>query len=72
MENWTVDRVSQWLNKNGFEKCIPRFKDENIDGEALMKVNDDQLENLLSVLNQDGIAKKPTQRTKRIFKAELE
>ncbi|CAF3581457.1 unnamed protein product [Rotaria sp. Silwood1] len=37
-----------------------------------MKVNDDQLENLLSVLNQDGIAKKPTQRTKRIFKAELE
>ncbi|CAF3429055.1 unnamed protein product [Rotaria sp. Silwood2] len=37
-----------------------------------MKLTDDQIEYLLSVLNQDGIENKPTQRTKRVFKAELE
>ncbi|CAF3767822.1 unnamed protein product [Rotaria sordida] len=37
-----------------------------------MKLTDNQIEYLLSVSNQDGSGKKPTLKTKRIFKAELE
>ncbi|CAF3537312.1 unnamed protein product [Rotaria socialis] len=72
MEIRTVSQVCQWLGKTGFENYTERFKDEGIDGKALMKVTDDRIEYLLSIINHYGVEEKPSNRIKRIFKRELE
>ncbi|CAF4770378.1 unnamed protein product [Rotaria magnacalcarata] len=72
MEIWTVSQVCRWLGKTGFENYAERFKDEGIDGKALMKVTDDRIEYLLSIINHYGVEEKPSNRIKRTFKRELE
>jgi hypothetical protein len=46
--------------------------DEDIDGEALMGLQHDDISKLLTILDEDGMIQNPTVRTQRKFKTILE
>ncbi|CAF3683750.1 unnamed protein product [Rotaria sordida] len=71
MENWTVKKVGDWLKANGFKKQVKIFKDRNIDGNALMKLTDDDIVQLLLEVNKDGTIQEPTIGMKSRFRTML-
>ncbi|CAF0983783.1 unnamed protein product [Rotaria sordida] len=72
MAIWTVDQVGDWLKVNNFDKYIETFKNEDIDGIALVGLQDDDILKLLSIQDEDGTIRNPTMRTQRKFKVILE
>ncbi|CAM4863546.1 unnamed protein product [Rotaria socialis] len=72
MANWTVDQVGNWLRTNNLERYIENFKNEDIDGIALIGLNENDILKLLSTIDEDGTIKNSTMRTQRKFKAALE
>ena len=49
VSKWKVDNVIKWLGENGFASIIPIFKENEIDGEILLELSDDQLETKLGI-----------------------
>lgn len=50
IESWTKSDVSDWLNKSNLTKLAPEFEKQDIDGEALLLLNfDDIKENFMQV-----------------------
>ncbi|CAF0878197.1 unnamed protein product [Rotaria sordida] len=72
MADWTIDQVGEWLIENGFENNVKTFKDKNIDGLTLMRMNDDNISQMLCTFDEDGIIEKPTTEVKTKFKEKLE
>lgn len=44
--SWNLTEVSAWLSANGFSDLVPSFIDQDIDGEALLSMNDADLSQL--------------------------
>ncbi|CAF3939108.1 unnamed protein product, partial [Adineta steineri] len=71
MANWTIEQVSDWLKANGFKKQVKMFRDKNIDGNALMKLTDDDISQLLLQINTDGSIQESTIGIKSRFRTIL-
>lgn len=46
---WGVEDVSKWLGENEFQTLIPIFKENEIDGEILLNLNEEKLKNELQI-----------------------
>jgi len=84
MANWTVKQVTNWLKENGFKKQIKIFKgnylrlnyhslyfnklEKNIDGNALLRLTDQDISQLFSKINEDGTIQEPTIGVKSRFR----
>ncbi|CAF2676130.1 unnamed protein product [Rotaria sp. Silwood2] len=71
MANWTVKEVADWLKANGCKKQVKIFKDRKIDGNALMKLTNDDFVQLLVEVNGDGMIQEPTIGMKSRFRTML-
>ncbi|CAF3683782.1 unnamed protein product [Rotaria sp. Silwood1] len=71
MANWTIKNVAEWLIANGFKRQVKIFKDRKIDGNALIKLKDDDIMQLLSEVNEDGMIQEPTIGIKSRFRTML-
>ncbi|CAF1029912.1 unnamed protein product [Adineta steineri] len=71
MANWTIEQVSDWLRANGFKKQVKMFKDKTIDGNALMKLTDYDISELLLQINTDGSIQESTIGIKSRFRTIL-
>ncbi|CAG8488898.1 33021_t:CDS:10 [Gigaspora margarita] len=45
-ETWTLEEVCDWLRQENFERLIEIFKENNVDGKTLMKINVEKLRRL--------------------------
>ncbi|CAF2676114.1 unnamed protein product [Rotaria sp. Silwood2] len=72
MAIWTVDQVEDWLKANKFDKYAEIFKNQDIDGIALLGLQDGEILKLLSTQDEHGTITNPTMRIQRKFKAALE
>ncbi|UJR07650.1 hypothetical protein I4U23_011938 [Adineta vaga] len=70
--NLTTNQVGDWLTTNGFAEHIKTFISEDIDGEALFGLLDDEIMKLLTLYDKDGTIRTPTKRKQRKFKIILE
>ncbi|CAF3791531.1 unnamed protein product [Rotaria sp. Silwood1] len=70
--DWTQEDVSIWLMENGFDKCVNKFKDEEIDGLTLLNLSSSSIDELLSINTIDNVIKKPTIGIKTKFEKKLE
>jgi hypothetical protein len=43
VNEWTIKEVSEWLSQIGFGDCIEDFKDNNVEGDSLLFLNNDDL-----------------------------
>jgi hypothetical protein len=84
MANWTVKQVTNWLKENGFKKQIKIFKgnyillnyhslyfnklEKNIDGNALLRLTDQDISQLFSEIHEDGTIQEPTIGVKSRFR----
>ncbi|CAF3965569.1 unnamed protein product, partial [Rotaria sp. Silwood1] len=69
--NWSNDDVSRWLIDNGFSKYVAKFKEEEIDGLSLLNLSPTSIEELLSIITDDNVIKKPTIGLKTTFNKNL-
>ncbi|CAF1447752.1 unnamed protein product, partial [Rotaria magnacalcarata] len=72
MESWTIEQVGDWLIENSFENNVKPFKDQNIDGSALMRMDKDNISQILCTSDENGIIKRPTSEVKFKFREKLD
>ncbi|CAM4847450.1 unnamed protein product, partial [Rotaria magnacalcarata] len=53
MANWTKNQVSNWLKDNGFEKYAATFYEQEINGEAMIGLTENDIGELLAETNPD-------------------
>ncbi|UJR07649.1 hypothetical protein I4U23_011937 [Adineta vaga] len=71
MANWSVKQVSRWLKDNGFRRQVKIFKDENIDGHALMAMTDEDISQLVVEIDPNGSIQETTIGAKSRFRIKL-
>ncbi|CAF3580674.1 unnamed protein product [Rotaria sordida] len=69
--DWSNDDVSRWLIDNEFSKYVAKFKEEEIDGLSLLNLSPTSIEELLSIITDDNVIKKPTIGLKTTFNKKL-
>ncbi|CAM2724483.1 unnamed protein product [Rotaria socialis] len=72
MASWTIEQVGDWLIENSFENNVKPFKDQNIDGSALMRMDNDNISQILGTSDENGIVKRPTSEVKFKFREKLD
>ena len=46
VNEWTTKEVSEWLSQIGFGDCIDDFRENNIEGDSLLFLSNDDLKEL--------------------------
>lgn len=83
MNHWTVNDVSLWLEENGLQRLVDRFRskvklfrarrrensrsDEDVDGRALLELRSEEIEQLLTINDKRGFVVRPSNRIRNEF-----
>ncbi|NXF33994.1 SAMD3 protein, partial [Nyctibius bracteatus] len=55
MENWSVDQVCNWLRQRNLEELVPKFREEEVSGAALLALNDRMVQQLVKKIGHQAV-----------------
>ncbi|NXN18607.1 SAMD3 protein, partial [Indicator maculatus] len=55
MENWTVDQVCNWLRQRNLGELVPKFREEEVSGAALLALNDRMVQQLVKKIGHQAV-----------------
>ncbi|XP_054029953.1 sterile alpha motif domain-containing protein 3 [Dryobates pubescens] len=55
MENWTVDQVCSWLRQRNLGELVPKFREEEVSGAALLALNDRMVQQLVKKIGHQAV-----------------
>ncbi|NXA35538.1 SAMD3 protein, partial [Eudromia elegans] len=55
MESWTVDQVCNWLRQRNLGELIPKFREEEVSGAALLALNDRMVQQLAKKIGHQAV-----------------
>ncbi|KFR07337.1 Sterile alpha motif domain-containing protein 3, partial [Opisthocomus hoazin] len=55
MENWSVDQVCKWLRQMNLGELVPKFREEEVSGAALLALNDRMVQQLVKKIGHQAV-----------------
>eukprot|EP00076_Gallus_gallus_P039454 XP_025004992.1 sterile alpha motif domain-containing protein 3 [Gallus gallus] len=55
MESWSVDQVCNWLRRSNLGELVPKFREEEISGAALLALNDRMVQQLVKKIGHQAV-----------------
>ncbi|XP_010172581.2 sterile alpha motif domain-containing protein 3-like, partial [Antrostomus carolinensis] len=55
MENWSVDQVCNWLRWSNLGELVPKFREEEVSGAALLALNDRMVQQLVKKIGHQAV-----------------
>ncbi|KFO89462.1 Sterile alpha motif domain-containing protein 3, partial [Buceros rhinoceros silvestris] len=55
MENWSVDQVCSWLRQRNLGDLVPKFREEEVSGAALLALNDRMVQQLVKKIGHQAL-----------------
>ncbi|NXS91987.1 SAMD3 protein, partial [Jacana jacana] len=55
MENWSVDQVCSWLRQRNLGELVPKFREEEVSGAALLALNDRMVQQLVKKIGHQAV-----------------
>ncbi|NXX86305.1 SAMD3 protein, partial [Urocolius indicus] len=55
MENWSVDQVCNWLKQRNLGELVPKFREEEVNGAALLALNDRMVQQLVKKIGHQAV-----------------
>ncbi|XP_009561193.1 sterile alpha motif domain-containing protein 3 isoform X1 [Cuculus canorus] len=55
MENWSVDEVCNWLRQRNLGELVPKFREEEVSGAALLALNDRMIQQLVKKIGHQAV-----------------
>ncbi|KAM6432662.1 sterile alpha motif domain-containing protein 3 [Rhynochetos jubatus] len=55
MENWSVDQVCNWLRQRNLGELVPKFREEEVSGAALLALNDRMVQQLVKKIGHQAV-----------------
>ncbi|XP_074436843.1 sterile alpha motif domain-containing protein 3 isoform X2 [Larus michahellis] len=55
MENWSVDQVCNWLRQRNLAELVPKFREEEVSGAALLALNDRMVQQLVKKIGHQAV-----------------
>ncbi|KAM6279311.1 sterile alpha motif domain-containing protein 3 [Porphyrio hochstetteri] len=55
MENWSVDQVCNWLRQRNLGELVPKFREEEVNGAALLALNDRMVQQLVKKIGHQAV-----------------
>ncbi|XP_064304693.1 sterile alpha motif domain-containing protein 3 [Phalacrocorax carbo] len=55
MENWSVDEVCNWLRQRNLGELVPKFREEEVSGAALLALNDRMVQQLVKKIGHQAV-----------------
>uniref|UniRef100_A0A8B9SNE7 Sterile alpha motif domain containing 3 n=1 Tax=Anas platyrhynchos TaxID=8839 RepID=A0A8B9SNE7_ANAPL len=55
MESWSVDQVCNWLRQRNLEELVPKFREEEVSGAALLALNDRMVQQLVKKIGHQAV-----------------
>ncbi|KFQ30402.1 Sterile alpha motif domain-containing protein 3, partial [Mesitornis unicolor] len=55
MENWSVDQVCNWLRQKNLGELVPKFREEEVNGAALLALNDRMVQQLVKKIGHQAV-----------------
>ncbi|XP_057264720.1 sterile alpha motif domain-containing protein 3 isoform X2 [Pezoporus wallicus] len=55
MENWSVDQVCTWLRQRNLGELVPKFREEEVSGAALLALNDRMVQQLVKKIGHQAV-----------------
>ncbi|NXE13909.1 SAMD3 protein, partial [Lophotis ruficrista] len=55
MENWSVDQVCNWLAQRNLGELVPKFREEEVSGAALLALNDRMVQQLVKKIGHQAV-----------------
>ncbi|KAM9382176.1 LOW QUALITY PROTEIN: sterile alpha motif domain-containing protein 3 [Phaethornis superciliosus] len=55
MEKWSVDQVCNWLRQRNLGELVPKFREEEISGAALLALNDRMVQQLVKKIGHQAV-----------------
>ncbi|KFP28055.1 Sterile alpha motif domain-containing protein 3, partial [Colius striatus] len=55
MENWSVDQVCNWLKQRNLGELVPKFREEEVSGAALLALNDRMVQQLVKKIGHQAV-----------------
>ncbi|NWU88687.1 SAMD3 protein, partial [Upupa epops] len=55
MENWSVDQVCNWLIQRNLGELVPKFREEEVNGAALLALNDRMVQQLVKKIGHQAV-----------------
>ncbi|XP_019469087.1 sterile alpha motif domain-containing protein 3-like [Meleagris gallopavo] len=55
MESWSVDQVCNWLRQSNLGELVPKFREEEVSGAALLALNDRMVQQLVKKIGHQAV-----------------
>ncbi|NXC17291.1 SAMD3 protein, partial [Corythaeola cristata] len=55
MESWSVDEVCNWLRQRNLGELVPKFREEEVSGAALLALNDRMVQQLVKKIGHQAV-----------------
>ncbi|NXI66694.1 SAMD3 protein, partial [Anseranas semipalmata] len=55
MESWSVDQVCSWLRQRNLGELVPKFREEEVSGAALLALNDRMVQQLVKKIGHQAV-----------------
>ncbi|NXP49616.1 SAMD3 protein, partial [Heliornis fulica] len=55
MENWSVEQVCNWLRQRNLGQLVPKFREEEVSGAALLALNDRMVQQLVKKIGHQAV-----------------
>ncbi|NWV10897.1 SAMD3 protein, partial [Ptilonorhynchus violaceus] len=55
MENWSVEQVCNWLKQRNLGELVPKFREEEVSGAALLALNDRMVQQLVKKIGHQAV-----------------
>ncbi|XP_021246629.1 sterile alpha motif domain-containing protein 3 [Numida meleagris] len=55
MESWSVDQVCNWLRQRNLGELVPKFREEEVNGAALLALNDRMVQQLVKKIGHQAV-----------------
>ncbi|NXF08973.1 SAMD3 protein, partial [Smithornis capensis] len=55
MENWSVEQVCNWLKQRNLGELVPKFREEEVNGAALLALNDRMVQQLVKKIGHQAV-----------------
>ncbi|XP_062428541.1 sterile alpha motif domain-containing protein 3 isoform X1 [Rhea pennata] len=55
MESWSVDQVCSWLRQRNLGELVPKFREEEVSGAALLSLNDRMVQQLVKKIGHQAV-----------------
>uniref|UniRef100_A0A8C8VPB4 SAM domain-containing protein n=1 Tax=Pelusios castaneus TaxID=367368 RepID=A0A8C8VPB4_9SAUR len=55
MESWSVDQVCDWLVQRNLGELVPKFREEEVSGAALLALNDRMVQQLVKKIGHQAV-----------------